>query len=78
MNFLAFILICWVAVRFLSAGRERREARLRRARTPEPLPPRPAVPPLETAEQKLRRQYVEGSLTVEQYERELDLLYRGK
>ena len=76
MNFLAFIFICWLAVRFLSIGRERREERLRRARAPEPLPPlRPAV---ESPEQKLRRQYVEGSLTVEQYERELDLLYRGK
>jgi hypothetical protein len=34
--------------------------------------------PAETTEERLRRQYVEGILTVEQYERELDTLYRGR
>jgi hypothetical protein len=78
MSFLAFMLVCWVAVRFLSMGRDRRETRRLRQRQEEALPAPSPLPAAETAEQKLRRQYVEGSLSVEQYERELDALYRSK
>ncbi len=96
MEWMIFILVCWVAVRFLgvATGRGRgerwEERRLRRAERWEerrlgraerrgvtPPPVRVAPPkPVETPEEKLRRQYVEGTLSVEQYERELDRLYR--
>lgn len=81
MEWLIFVLVCWVAVRFLGVGRTRRgrwAGRRLRGRPPEPqaLPPKPVAAP-ETAEQRLRREYVEGTLTVEQYERELDRLYRS-
>lgn len=84
MEWLIFILVCWAAVRFLAPGRcgEGRWAsrQLRGARAPKPLPQKqsPPQPEPETEEQRLRRQYVEGSLTVEQYERELDRLYRAR
>lgn len=35
-----------------------------------------ASPPTETPEEALKRKYVEGSITVEEYERQLDRLYR--
>jgi hypothetical protein len=43
-----------------------------------PAPPRPAPIRAETTEERLRRQYVDGTLSVEQYERELDAFYRGR
>lgn len=76
MEWLIFVLVCWVAVRFLGVGRTRRgrwAGRRLRGRPPEPPPQLAAAP--ETVEQRLRREYVEGKLTVEQYERELDRLY---
>lgn len=82
MEWLIFGLVCWAVVRFLGinrcgAARGRWEHRRMPAARREPaLPQAPA--PAESAEQRLRRQYVEGTLTVEQYERELDRLYRAR
>jgi hypothetical protein len=84
MEWLIFILVAWAAVRFLGVGRCRGEW-LERRRLAErsagagrvsPPPADKAVPAAETLEAKLRRRYVAGELTVEQYERELDALYR--
>jgi hypothetical protein len=50
--------------------RERHEGRERLADRPQPI--------TETPEDALRRRYVDGSITVEEYEAQLDRLYRGE
>lgn len=81
MEWLIFGLVCWAVIRFLAPGRfargrwaGRRLPERRERRKPLPEPPKAAP---ETAEERLRRQYVEGTLTAEEYERELDALYRA-
>jgi hypothetical protein len=100
MEWWVFLLIAWVAVRFLGVGRcssnwshrramrvatyQDRDATLTagpmRTAARAPVRPRPAAAPVpaETTEERLRRQYVDGTLSVEQYERELDAFYRGR
>ena len=99
MEWWAFLLIAWIAVRFLGGGRcttgrshrehhalgsrsssQKRDATLVSGRVQMTRPATTARKPVpaETTEERLRRQYVEGTLTVEQYERELDTLYRGR
>jgi uncharacterized membrane protein len=79
-EWLIFVLVAWFVVRFLGRGkhrkrireRERERERLAAAKTP------PAVQSAaETEEERLRRRYVSGEMSVEQYERALDALYRG-
>jgi hypothetical protein len=63
-----------------SCGRRpRHERRFERAEIPsstaaKPIPRRPTA---EAVEAELRRRYVSGELTVEQYESELDRFYRS-
>jgi hypothetical protein len=98
MEWWVFLLIAWVAVRFLGVGRcgsdwghrralrraafQDRNSTLMAGRmsaaAPAPVRPRPAPVRAETTEERLRRQYVDGTLSVEQYERELDAFYRGR
>ncbi len=56
-------------------SRERKEG-MRAARGTTIVTSGQRLAPSETAEERLRRQYVEGTLSVDQYERELDALYR--
>ena len=98
MEWWVFLLIAWVAVRFLGVGRcssdwghrramrraafQDRNSTLMAGRmstaAPAPARPQPAPVRTETTEERLRRQYVDGTLSVEQYERELDAFYRGR
>ena len=58
--------------------RELRRARMRdRHEGPDRLAAHPQ-PATETPEDALRRRYVDGSITVEEYEAQLDRLYRGE
>jgi hypothetical protein len=58
--------------------RELRRARMRERHEPhDRLGARPQ-PTTETPEDALRRRFVEGSITVEEYEAQLDRLYRGE
>lgn len=87
MEWMIFILVAWAAVRFLGVGRcsgnwqlERRrrlqeQAAATRAKKVSPPAPQAATA-AETLEARLRSRYVDGELSVEQYERELDALYR--
>lgn len=77
-EWLIFALVAWFAVKFLKKGQRRRIAQRERARVAE-ASSRPAVqaPRAETDEERLRRRYVAGEMTVEQYEEALDALYRG-
>ena len=77
-EWLIFVLVAWFAVKFLKRSRHRRRiAERNRARVTEAEKARAVQAPAETEEERLRRRYVAGELSVEQYEQGLDALYRG-
>ncbi|HEX6560159.1 MAG TPA: hypothetical protein VF021_11870 [Longimicrobiales bacterium] len=90
MSLFAFIVMVWVLARVTGVVRRRRSwgachtvllpghlSRQRGWRRPHTEPPPPQVtPPQETAFDVLKKRYVAGRISDDQYERELDALLR--